>query len=182
MNTAGQPLTSSASPGRVKLCWLLMTALLTSEWLLLLAITVVSIATPSSPEFLSSLLQEPEGDDILRLFMVLLFSSTLQVYILMCVVQITQLLFGIVLFFMFTMSDMVGGQQRQGTKGGVGANHEARVRLYRELQLLTDEYNNLLASLHGITHGLIASLVTLCVYILVRTEGMMAAVASYLCI
>ena len=100
----------------------------------------------------------------------------------MCVVQITQLLFGIVLFFMFTMSDMVGGQQRQGTKGGVGANHEARVRLYRELQLLTDEYNNLLASLHGITHGLIASLVTLCVYILVRTEGMMAAVASYLCI
>ena len=49
---------------------------------------------------------------------------------------------------MFTMSDIAGGQQ-QGKLGAGGneleANHDARVKLFRELQLLTDEYNNLVA-------------------------------------
>ena len=48
------------------------------------------------------------------------------------------------------------------------------------LQLLTDEYNNLLASFHTILHGTLVSLFTLCVYIFVRTEGIMAVLAAYI--
>ena len=84
--------------------------------------------------------------------------------------------------FMFSMSDIAGGQTR-GNKGAgsnrLEGNQNAGVRLYRELQLLTDEYNNMLASLHGIMHGMIVSLLILCAYIFVRTEGIMAALAAY---
>ena len=57
-----------------------------------------------------------------------------------------------------------------------------RLSLYREFQLLTDEYSNLLASYHAMLHGVVVALVTLCVYLFVRTEGMMAALAAYIAI
>ena len=82
--------------------------------------------------------------------------------------------------FMSSVSDVAGGQQR-GETGDVDMNEKVMmVRLYRELRLLTDEYNNLLASFHGIFHGLAVTLTTLSVYLFVRSEGMMAALAAYL--
>ena len=110
-------------------------------------------------------------------------SSTFQVYIHICLNQVTQLLLGQMLLFMFTMSDIAGGQQQgimDAYNNRLEASHDGRVRLYRELQLLTDEYHNLLALYHAIMHATVVSLLTLCVYIFVRTEGLMAALAAYM--
>ena len=98
-------------------------------------------------------------------------------------VQIGQLMFGPMALFMFTMPDIAGGQQWR--KRGAGRDKlrespKARVCLYNEMQLLTDEYNFLVATFQGTYHGVLVSCVTLCVYIFVRTEGMMAALAAYM--
>ena len=142
---------------------------------------VLNIANPSSPEFLSSLFLLPDGDRLLGWVLPVVMSSTFQAYILVCLVQVVQLIFGPIALFIFTMSDIVGGQQR-GKIGKVDADEEAEVRLYRELQLLTDEYNNLLAAYHMNLHGLTVALVTLCFYLSVRSEEIVAVVALYVAI
>ena len=148
-------------------------------WFLVLAITALNVARPSAPQFLSSLFL-PDGADAFRLVVVTLISSSLQAYILMCCVQCVQVIWATMFFFMFTMSDVAGGQQAE--VGDVDANRKARVGLYRECQLLTNQYNNLLASFHAIIHAVVVILVTLYMYLFVRAEGMMAAVAAYLAV
>ena len=185
VETAREPCTRG-SPNQVKLCWLIIMSSFSSYWLMLVAIAALSVSRPSSPEFLSSLFLskvQDEGGSISLRATVTLMSSTFQLYILICFVQIMQLMFGPILFFMFTMSDIAGFQQQGKMSAGsnrLEANQNGGVRLYRELQLLTDEYNNMLASFHTIPHGMVVSLFTLCVYIFVRTEGIMAALAAYI--
>ena len=165
---------------RMRACWLITSTFFNSLWLFPLSITAFNVLRPSSPQFLSSL-SLPNGGNVLILATVTLFSSAFQAYLLACCVQITQLIWGPMLLFMFTMSDIAGGQKR-GTRGDVDGNQQEKVSLYRELQLLTDEYNNLLAPFHAMLHGTAVALITLDVYLFVRTEGMHAALGAYLAI
>ena len=185
VENAGQTCTTS-SPNRVKLCWLLTMSSFNSFWLVLVAIAALNVVRPSSPEFFSSLFLssvQQEGESIWLRAMVTLMSSTFQVYVLICYVQVLEPIFGPILLFMFTLSDITGGQKQ--CKLGACSNRleaiqNAGIKLYRELQLLTDEYNNLLALFHAVQHGILVTFLTLCVYIFVRTEGIMAALAAYM--
>ena len=164
----------------MRACWLIITLFFNSMRLFPLAMTAFNVLRPSSPQFFSSLLLT-NGDSILVVAIVTLISSGFQAYLLICCVQVTQLIWGPMLLFMFTMSDIAGGQKR-GTRGDVDEGEQEKVSLYRELQLLSDEYNNLLASFHAMLHGAAVVLITLYVYLFVRTEGMLAAMGAYLVI
>ena len=152
---------------------------------MVVAIGALSVSRPSSPQFLSSLFisnVREEVDSIWLRATVTLISSTFHVYILICLVQISQLIAGPIVLFMFTISDIAGGQPQSKMGSGssrLQSNPNGGVRLYRELQLLTNEYNNMLALFHAILHGIALSTITLCFYIFVRTEGIMAAFAAY---
>ena len=77
---------------------------------LVLAFIGLNIARPVSPEFLSSVIIWTLGahaEKIAAYVLTIMASSIFQAYILICYVQVCTLFFGLMVLFMFTMSDVV---------------------------------------------------------------------------
>ena len=60
------------------------------------------------------------------------------------------------------------------------ASLENKISWYRRLQLLADNFNDLFAFYHGMSHGLMTAFTVMCVYGFVRNGGLMAALPAYL--
>ena len=198
---AGSKFNRSAGPNlrrRVKICYFLFAAFHHSQWFLRISISLFNIFRPNSPEFLSSVvIRKVEIATANMSIMIAMLSAVVQLYLLTCFTQTAQLLVGPVYIFMFTMPDFLRNfppvpygstlKRRRDTllstpSFGTNPGNGLRVQLgfYRCLQLLTNEFSDLYAKLHGFLHLIMITLVGVCLYGSVRTTGVMAVVQAYL--
>lgn len=153
-------------------------------WAEVVAVTVLSIVRPDSPEFLSSLFTSSANTPIYSHYSTRLASTIFQAYLFTLIAQIWHLLGGTMLLFMFTMSDSVmgGAPLRNSKKFSKDQAAEVRMELkrYRCLGLLTDEFNGVYSQLSGQIHAIIMTCIVLCIYGAVRTEGVMGFLYVYM--
>ena len=140
-----------------------------------MAMTVLSMARPHSPEFMSSLLvHRPEHIRTLSI----IASTTLQAYLLMCCSHVIPLICGPVALFMFSMSDFV--QIQVAMQQQKPPRLRRSLKFYRCLQLHTNNFNRLFAAFNAMLHGIVIIFVIFCVYGALRMEGILAVALAYL--
>ena len=150
------------------------------------------MARPEFPAFLSSLFigfysERPAAVTLSAAVL----SSLLQVYLVMCASQVLMLFCGPIVLFMFTMYDLLFGRVSSPSALKLGLTSVRKVlqmrerltreiRLYRSLQLLTEEVNDLFASTLGETHGVVTLALICLAYGVLRCEGLLAVMMVYM--
>ena len=176
---AGAQRYKSGNPvagGTVKICELLMATMYYAVYPSVSLLTTLSVARPKSPEFLSSLefLFQPT-DSVTRLA-----SSTFHLYLTSCFVQVLVILCMSIVFFAFSMSDVLQGCEIASSSE---QNRSKRSTLgpFRCCHLLMNGFNELFANLNAVIHAGTIAFATLCMYGAARsTDGMLAAGIAYL--
>ena len=175
---------------RAKVCQVLSATFYYTLWAEVGAVAALNMTRPTSPEFLSSLVMRNAQPAAYVSILVTLGSSVFQAYLYTCIAQNGQLWSGTMLLFMFPMADLVSGKPtatvvagREGSFSfgtGLETGLGRRLRLYRQMQLLTDEYNGLLCHFSAAVHTTEIVLAVMCVCGAVRTEGVLAFGQGYL--
>ena len=177
---------------RVVTCRTLMAAMSFSGYAQAAVIAAFNIASPRFPAFSSSLVIWTGEEPLIVSLLFIAASSSFQIYIFTYCYQVVQLLTNLIFLYMFTMNDLLtvkirsleAVQLRLRSENGLKLEkHWARLRrmieFYRFLQLLTHEINDLFAAFLGLLHGAMVPFLVLCCYGCLRTEGMIAAILTY---